>query len=163
MKNFFAQLPYKIGAFMVGRRGMDNFNVALLVTSVICMVLEILFGWRVLSWVSFVLLIVCCVLLLFQKHRGTRKREPEVACGIGEAKALVEYARHHVRESQDHEILPVQRVRANSLYSARQRHDAHRVPEMQNRGHEEVVRRARDIRAFAVASCAMRRLRQWCL
>ena len=47
MKNFFAQLPYKIGAFMVGRRGMDNFNVALLVTSVICMVLEILFGWRV--------------------------------------------------------------------------------------------------------------------
>lgn len=49
MKNFFAQLPYKIGAFMVGRRGMDNFNVALLVASVICMVLEILFGWRVLS------------------------------------------------------------------------------------------------------------------
>ena len=43
-----------------------------------------------------------------------------MACGIGEAKALVEYARHHVRESQDHEILPVQRVRANSLYSARQ-------------------------------------------
>ena len=38
MKNFFAQLPYKIGAFMVGRRGMDNFNVALLVTSVVCMV-----------------------------------------------------------------------------------------------------------------------------
>ena len=31
MKNFFAQLPYKIGAFMVGRRGMDNFNVALLI------------------------------------------------------------------------------------------------------------------------------------
>ena len=81
--------------------------------------------------------------LLFQKHRGTRKREPEVACGIGEAEALVEYARHHVRESQDHEILPVQRVRANSLYSARQGHDAHRVPEMQNRGHEEVVRRYR--------------------
>ena len=56
MKNFFAQLPYKIGAFMVGRRGMDNLNVALLVASVICMVLEILFGWRVLSWISFVLL-----------------------------------------------------------------------------------------------------------
>ena len=159
MKNFFAQLPYKIGAFMVGRRGMDNFNVALLVTSVICMVLEILFGWRVLSWVSFVLLIVCCV-RCYSKNIAARERKPEVACGIGEAKALVEHARHHVRESQDHEILPVQRVRANPLYSARQRYDAHRVPEMQNRGHEEVVRRARDIRAFAMASCAMRRLHQ---
>ena len=74
MKNFFAQLPYKIGAFMVGRRGMDNFNVALLVTSVICMVLEILFGWRVLSWVSFVLLIVCCV-RCYSKNIAAREKE----------------------------------------------------------------------------------------
>ena len=74
MKNFFAQLPYKIGAFMVGRRGMDNFNVALLVTSVICMVLEILFGWRVLSWVSFALLIVCCVRCYSKISRHEKKR-----------------------------------------------------------------------------------------
>ena len=74
MKNFFAQLPYKIGAFMVGRRGMDNFNVALLVASVICMVLEILFAWRVLSWISFVLLIVCCV-RCYSKNIAAREKE----------------------------------------------------------------------------------------
>lgn len=74
MKNFLAQLPYKIGAFMVGRRGMDNFNVALLVASVICMVLEILFGWRVLSWISFVLLIVCCV-RCYSKNIAAREKE----------------------------------------------------------------------------------------
>ena len=98
--------------------------------------------------------------LIFQKHRGTRERKPEVAGSIGEAKALVEHARHHVRQSQDHEVFSLQRVRANSLHPARQRYDAHRVPEMQNRDYEEVVRRARDIRAFAMASCAMRRLHQ---
>ena len=157
MKNFFAQLPYKIGAFMVGRRGMDNFNVALLVTSVICMVLEILFGWRVLSWVSFVLLIVCCV-RCYSKNIAAREKE-----------------------SQDHEVFSLQRVRANSLHPARQGHDAHCVPEMQNRDHEEVVRRCRgklkrmSLRSLAfpvpsrnrgvcasIASCAMPQLRQWC-
>lgn len=119
MKNFFAQLPYKIGAFMVGRRGMDNFNVALLVASVICMVLEILFGWRVLSWISFVLLIVCCVRCYSKNIAAQRKREPEVASGIGEAKALVEHARHHVRQSQTTKYFRCKGCRAIHLHPAR--------------------------------------------
>ena len=74
MKNFFSQLPYKIANMMVGRRGMDSLNVALLVAAVVCMVFEMLFGWRVLSWVSFVLLVVCCV-RCYSKNLVARDKE----------------------------------------------------------------------------------------
>ena len=74
MKNFFAQLPYKLGAMMQGRRGMDNLNVALLVVAVVLMVFEMLFGWRVLSWVSFLLLILCCV-RCYSKNLQAREAE----------------------------------------------------------------------------------------
>lgn len=74
MKNFFAQLPYKIANMMQGRRGMDNLNIALLVVAVVLMVLEMLFGWRALSWLSFLLLILACF-RCYSKNIPARENE----------------------------------------------------------------------------------------
>ena len=74
MKNFFSNLSYKIAMAMQGRRGMDNLNIALLVAAIICMLLQMLFGWQALAWVAFFVLIVCCF-RCYSKNIAARERE----------------------------------------------------------------------------------------
>ena len=116
MKNFFQRLAQRTAVWMQGRYGNDDLCNALVALGIIAMLASIL---PHCGWLSYVAL--AAMALAIWRTPQLRACEEEMV------------------QPQDHEVLPLQELRAGAFRAPRKGNDARSVPEMQDGDEDEVV------------------------
>ena len=125
MKNFFQRLAQRTAVWMQGRYGNDDLCNALVALGVITMLASIL---PHCGWLSYVALAAMALAIWRTCSKNIGKRPPQLrAC------------EEEMVQPQDHEVLPLQKLRAGAFCAPRERNDARGVPEMQDGDEDEVV------------------------
>lgn len=139
MKNFFQRLAQRTAVWMQGRYGNDDLCNALVALGIIAMLASILphCGW--LSYVALAAMALAIWRTCSKKHRETPPREPEVPAPVRQTPLQLRACEEEMVQPQDHEVLPLQELRAGAFRAPRKGNDARSVPEMQDGDEDEVV------------------------
>ncbi len=72
--SFFNRFPYRLAAWMEGRRGVDHLSNSLVIVAIACIVLDMLTGIEIIYAIGLVALVVA-LLRIFSRNIAARERE----------------------------------------------------------------------------------------
>ena len=136
MKNFFQRLAQRTAVWMQGRYGNDDLCNALVALGIIAMLASIL---PHCGWLSYVALAAMALAIWRTCSKNIGKRRQENQKYLRLSPPQLRACEEEMVQPQDHEVLPLQELRAGAFRAPRKGNDARSVPEMQDGDEDEVV------------------------